>query len=155
MIFKTREDIEAPAEHVFKCVTDFVGFERSALRRGIEVNRLDKNPTPAEGSIWDIGFAFRGKTRKGRAKLAAMERPHGMLIEFKSGGIEGRSVIELVPLSIERTRLFVAIELTPTSLPSRLMIQSLKLAKGRMDKRFKSRVAHFTKDMEEAYQSRV
>lgn len=155
MIFKTREDIAAPIDYVYARVTDFSGFERSALRRGIDVRRTDQNPVATEGSVWRIAFAFRGKQRKAEAKLTACERPNGLLIDFQSGGIKGRSVIELVPLSIERTRLSVAVELSPTSLGARLMIQSLRLARGNMEKRFKSRVADFAEELEEAYRSRV
>jgi hypothetical protein len=39
--------------------------------------------------------------------------------------------------------LFVSLDLQPTTLSSRLLIQSLKFAKGNLTKRFKTRVFEF------------
>ena len=44
MKFSTREDIEAPVDHVFAEVSDFAGFERRALRHGADITRLDEGP---------------------------------------------------------------------------------------------------------------
>ena len=60
MKFSTKEDIEAPLDHVFARLTDFDGLERSALRRGAEVTRVDTQAKAAGGSIWDATFDTTG-----------------------------------------------------------------------------------------------
>jgi hypothetical protein len=42
----------------------------------------------------------------------------------------------------------VVFELTPRTLTSRLFLQSLRLARSRVDRRFEQRVAQFTTDVE-------
>lgn len=151
MKFSTREDIEAPIDHVYGRVTDFGGFERQALRRGGEIRRLDNAPSPQVGSAWDVSFQFRGKDRKMVANLVQLDEPSVMQIDTEAAGIDGETKVELVALSRTRTRLAVTMELKPKSLSARLLIQSLKLAKSNLSRKFKLRVSEFAEDTENRY----
>lgn len=151
MQFSTKEDIEAPIDFVFQRVTDFAAFERAALRRGMDVARQDRNPGLAEGAHWKAAFTFRGKSRTADVMVAKLDPPNEMQVAFISGGIEGVSQIELVPLSRSRTRLSVVIEMFPRSITARLLLQSLKLAKASLTAKFKGRVAGFAADIEEKF----
>ena len=151
MRFSTREDIEAPIEHVFGAVTDFDGFERQALRRGAEVQRHDTYGKPGVGSEWQLKFTFRGKKRDVNARMTEFEAPNGFRAETGSGGIEGLVSMDLVALSPRRTRMQMSIDLTPKSLSARLLVQSLKFAKGNLNKKFSNRVWQFAQDVENKY----
>lgn len=151
MKFKTREDIGAPIDYVFGAVTDFEGFERQALRRGAEVKRLDVLPAPGKGMAWDIAFPFRGKRREMQSELVAFEAPHQMLFDNRVTGMSGHLGVELLALSRARTRLVLEIELRPETLAARLLVQSMKLARGALDKRLQVRVAEFAKAVEDRY----
>ncbi len=70
MKFKSKEDLDAPIEKVFELLADFERHERSALRRGIEVSRVDSLKAPGVGARWDAQFRFRGKPRRQRSKLS-------------------------------------------------------------------------------------
>ena len=41
MRFTTKQDIEAPLDFVYNTMIDFEAWERSAMRRGAEVERTD------------------------------------------------------------------------------------------------------------------
>ena len=58
---------------------------------------------------------------------------------------------DLVALSRSRTRIMVALDLKPQNLSARLLVQSLKLAKNALTKKFKKRVGDYAKDMDERY----
>ncbi|KAA9005263.1 SRPBCC family protein [Histidinibacterium aquaticum] len=148
MKFSDREDIEAPIETVFAAVMDFEGFERAALRRGAQVQREDPPGGPGAGTRWTVKFVFRGKRREVLATMTDFEPPSGLVVSFTSGGIEGLTTIDLVQLSPGRTRVSVAVTLKPGTLSARLMIQSLKLAKSNLDRRFKARVADWASEIE-------
>lgn len=153
MRFTTREEIEAPIDHVFGRLSDFAHLERMIMRRGVEVSR-DNPGAPVEvGTRWTIGFKFRGKPRSAEIVLAKIQPPIGHLITFESGGIGGESQIELTPLSPTRTRLMVRLELTPQTLAARLLLQSIKLAKTNLNQRFKTRIADLAEDIETDYSS--
>lgn len=150
MKFSTREDIEAPIAHVFAQVSDFAGFERSALRRGADVRRLDRGPFQT-GSQWDAAFKFRGRDRKMQLTLTMLDAPEMYQLEARSDGLICETLVELVALSPRRTRLSVMMNLQPRSLTARVLLQSMKLAKGKLTKRFKARVLEFAEDIEDDY----
>ena len=151
MKFGTSEDIEAPIEHVFGAITDFSAFERAALRRGAEMQRVDSAPSPGVGMEWLLKFVFRGKPREMRLKVTEFSPPQGYVLELLSASIAGHGTLDLVALTPARTRLKVALEIEARSLTGRLMVQSLKLARGNLSRRFDLRVAEFAADVEDRY----
>jgi hypothetical protein len=77
-----------------------------------------------------------------------MHAPTDVVIDLASNGLDGKTTVELVALSPQRTRLSVSIDLSAKSLSARLLLQSLKLAKSNLTNRFKKRVAEFSKGIE-------
>ncbi|UXX84598.1 SRPBCC family protein [Roseovarius pelagicus] len=151
MKFSTREDVEAPIEFVFDQVSDFAMLERLALRRGAEVQRVDDKPQNGAGMLWNTAFELRGKRRKMQLELTEYDPPSGMCFVATSSALNCEMVLDLVALSRGRTRMSMEMELKPQTLSSRLMVQSLKLAKSNMTKRFEARAASFARDMEDKY----
>ena len=149
MILTAQEDIEAPIEQVFAQLSDFDGIERQAMRRGVEVQRSGDVDAPVvAGTAWEVVFTFRGKPRDARITLAEYSAPEKLVFDTVSGGLETRALIDCVALSRGRTRISLHSELMPKTLSARLLVQSLKLAKGGVDKRFRRRAAGFAKDLE-------
>ncbi|KNG94271.1 SRPBCC family protein [Pseudaestuariivita atlantica] len=146
MNFLAKEDIEAPIDQVFGMLTDFDAIERAALWRGIDVKR-QAGPV-AVGLTWDLKFTFRGKDRAAHLKLTEFDAPNGVAFDSDSGGIEAEGRIDLVALSRSRTRMTTHVELEAKTLSARLLLQSLKLAKSNLNKRFKLRLANFAKEIE-------
>ena len=151
MKFSTNEDIEAPIDAVFDMLCDFEMFERSAMRRGAEVQRTDKLSAPGVGMTWDAVFELRGKRRQVAIEMVSFDRPNEMVLESRSQGLLGVMTIELVALSRNRTRIGVSFDIKPLNLSARLLVQSLKLAKTSLTKKFKVRMAEYAKNMEDRY----
>ena len=151
MKFSTREDIEAPIDFVFEQLTNFQFFERSALRRGAEVQRVDTLSSPGVGMAWDIAFKLRGKMRDLKMELTSLDVPNGLVLSSRSTAMGGNLVVDLVALSKGRTRMSADIELKPINLSSRLLVQSLKLARSNLTGRYKLRVAEFARDLEDRF----
>lgn len=151
MKFSAIEDIEAPIEVVFTAVSDFDGFERAALRRGARVQKVERKSTLGALHSWDIEAKLRGKMRKIKTDVTEYDKPSQIRLKTETNGMMGDTVIELVALSRNRTRLIVGMELTSHSLSARLMLQTLKLAKGKLTKRYRNRIAKFATDIEDRY----
>ncbi|WP_421701435.1 SRPBCC family protein [Aliiroseovarius sp.] len=151
MKLSTREDIAAPIEAVFAELSDFDGFERAALRRGAEVMRTDGNGAVGVGMTWRAQFPFRNRERVADLKLMEFDRPNGMKVFSKISGVEAEIVVDLVALSRSRTRMSMSVDMRPKSIPARLMIQSMKLAKTSLTKRFQKRVADYASVIEDRH----
>ena len=153
MKLATREDIEAPIEAVFEQLSDFDGFERAALRRGADVVRVDSLALPGPGMAWKAAFDFRGRERQAEIKLTSYDTPNSMAFLVLSSGFDIDTTVELVAMSRSRTRMNLAVSAKPNTIPARLMLQSLKLARTNMVKRFRRRVGDFAADLEERCQT--
>lgn len=153
MKFSTKEDIDAPIDAVFDMLCEFDTFERAAMRRGAEVQRVDNLSTPATGMKWQAAFDMRGKRREIQIDMTKFERPTEMKLATTSPGLTGDMMFELMALSRSRTRIIVTLEVKPQNLSARLLVQSLKLAKTSLTKKYKQRVGEYTKSMEERYQT--
>jgi len=148
MKFSAREDIEAPIEQVFREASNFEGFERAALRRGARVQRTDRKSFPTTTLAWEIAFLFRGRQRDLLAELTELDAPNRLVVCSDSGGMDGALVVELVALSRNRTRLSAELEFRPRTLSSRLLVQTLRMAKSKLTQRYKLRVAKFAAQVE-------
>ncbi|PVA11159.1 hypothetical protein DC366_05215 [Pelagivirga sediminicola] len=155
MKFEAREDIEAPIDYVFSQVSDFAALERSLLRRGADIQRTADVTPPAAGIVWDTAFDMRGKRRQMQLELTGYEPPSMMQFKASSKSLNSDFVVELVALSRGRTRLSLAAELKPQNLSARLMVQSLKLARTNVARRFDMRVATFAQELEDRYMRRA
>lgn len=153
MELSTREDIDAPQDWVWSRITDHQAFEKIALRRGAELQRQDRGTGFVAGAAWTLSFHFRGRDRTVEARLAQVTPPDGWTAHLSSAGIDGTVRVELVEMSRSRTRMIVTTEMTARTLSARLMLQSFKLAKAGMLKRFRERIAAFAADLEERYKA--
>lgn len=151
MQFVNKEDIEAPIDFVFARVTDFAGFERSALRRGADVQRLDTLSRPGIGMSWAITFGYRGKPRTVEAKVVSFDPPNGLILDATSAGLDGVCTVDLVPLSRLRTRLSLTLEVKARTLPARILLQTLKVARGSVVRKIRNRLTDFAEATEDRY----
>lgn len=148
MKLSTREDIEAPIEQVFAAISDAEGYEKLMTQRGAEIKRLNPNQEMGLGAGWDVAFRFRGRGRQLQAKVSEFEPNQALTVDTVSNGFDGAMNIKLVALSRGRTRAIVAIEIRPKTLASRLLIQSMKLAKKSITQRLSDKVAEFARNIE-------
>ena len=151
MKFSTNEDIEAPVEAVFDMFCDFESFERSAMRRGAEVQRVDDLVKPGVGMTWRAAFRMRGKPRQIELEMVTFDRPNEIALASISSGMVGAMGFQMIALARQRTRVRAELELKPLNISSRLLIQSLRLAKKSLNQKFKWHVADYARGMEDRY----
>lgn len=151
MQFSAKEDIDAPIGYVFAQLTDYRSFERAALRRGADVRRLDDLPSPGLGMAWEVSFTMRGRRRDIQMELTQVDAPNTLVLSSRSPAMGGSFVIDLVALSKSRTRMSMNLDLKPANLSTRLLVQSMKLARGRITKRYRNLILNLAKELAERH----
>ncbi|MGB4826936.1 MAG: SRPBCC family protein [Paracoccaceae bacterium] len=155
MKLTTRQDIEAPLDFVYARLTDFDHFERMAMRRGAEIERTDRLKTPGVGMAWRLRFVYRVKQRTMLVRFADAEPGSHLTWAFDSASLEGAALIELVSLSARRTRMSIAAEARPKTLAARLVLQSLRLAKGRLQRKLDVSAGQLANMVEEQFRASI
>jgi carbon monoxide dehydrogenase subunit G len=148
MKFSTREDVAAPMDYVFARLSDFDRFEKAALRRGAEVARTDRLQAPGPGMVWRVAFDWRGRRRQAVVELAEHVEPSRLLFDFTGRAFAGTLAVSMIALSPRRTRVITELDFRPRTMTARLVIQSLRLTRGRQNRRFKERIAAFAREVE-------
>ena len=150
MKLTTKLDVEAPLDFVYGYLSDFDQFERMALRRGA---KLEVEGPEAVGRIWRIRFKAKGKLRAINLQLTHLLPEAVIGLSLDSSLFAGLSQIDMLRLGSTKTRLVMAVDFRPKTLAARIFIQSLKLARGRVQKRLDKRAAKLAKLIEEQWRA--
>ena len=153
MKFVAVEDIAAPIDTVWARVSDIDRFESRLGGRVSDLSRSPEGPA-VPGTRWTGRAEVMGKSRKVEVTLAQMTVPTLLVATAGTEGMAVTLTAALEALGPSRTRLTVTTEAAARSLAARLMLQSVKLARQSLAKRYKSRVADFA-SMVEAQRRRV
>jgi carbon monoxide dehydrogenase subunit G len=149
MRISAKQDVEASLAQVWAILSDFDGWERAALRRGAEVTRNDSHRRVTLGSEWSLRFIHRGRSRSVQLGLTRLDPPHHIELHLRSAAIEGDLRIELIEMAARRTRLHVVTDLKPLNLGARLYLQSLRLARNRVERKYHDRIAFLAREIEQ------
>ncbi|MGB3148498.1 MAG: hypothetical protein WBA91_12180 [Paracoccaceae bacterium] len=140
MKLSTRTDLDLSAEALFAALTDERYFEQIARRNGVTVTRHGPEPQMGPGSGWEITFPHRGKTRRLTSALKRIEPPHTLEFSGESSGFDLALDMRLLPMSADSTRIIAAIDIRPRTFGARIILQTLKIGKGRLESRFNARL---------------
>lgn len=138
MKFSTRCDTEIPAPALFEAVADPARFERMLRRRGASVSR---KASDSVGTAWDVGFDWRGRAHDLSLEVTRLQPSERLSMAGQSESLEVIIDMTVVALSKTRARLIVETELRPRNMRARLMLQTAKLGKSQLDRKFARRIS--------------
>ncbi len=153
MKFRNDVDVSVPIELVFKEASDFTAIEKLAIRRGLDIQRLDTLSTTGPGMVWDVAFEFRGKQREMDVELTQFDAPDEMKLVSRSSAFKGTMVLEFLALSRTQTRVSVELEMKPQNLTARLMMQSIKIMRSNLMKKLRKRMNEWARGIENRHKA--
>ena len=151
MKFKVSEDVDAPQEMVWARFTDFSGFEEDARGRGAILNRVGNWTQTVQGVEWRGEVTVRGKSRPITAKVTQLVPQELCVVDSRIGGMNCHQEIIFVPLSTTVTRVALMLDLSADTLTARLLLQTMKLARGRVLQNLQGVLARQGNAVEAAY----
>jgi hypothetical protein len=155
MKLTAKTDLEVPAAFVFATLIDHTSWEREAVRSGVEVERPPGSPDSGVGASWRIRGHFRGKPRNVLVTVDEQTPDQRLGLVMDSPSIEGISRVEVLVLSPRRSRLRVDLEVKPKTLAARLFINTMRLAKGRVQARFERGVGNLGARIKDRFDRQV
>lgn len=141
-------DIEAPRDAVFARLVDVDHWERTALRRGADVQRVESGSGTVQGMSWRATYSFRGKRRDVTVTLDRVAPGQSIHILAVGTALEAKTNVDLTELTPRRTRVTVSVDLAARTLTARLFLQSLRLAQGRVKQKFANQIGKLAQDVE-------
>lgn len=139
MKLNTREYVEAPLAFVYSRLADSEAWEGLARRRGADVVRTHNPAGP--GLEWNVRFPWRGKFREADLTLVKEMAEEGLIVLVRSAPAQGEIAVSLAPAGQTRTLVMVSAEVKPVTMAARLVIQSLRLGRAKLQRRLDQSVA--------------
>ncbi|MBL4751633.1 MAG: SRPBCC family protein [Amylibacter sp.] len=143
MDFESKQDIKASADHVFAQLADFDFYESYAMRVGAQVERQDNFTQPQAGMRWNVKGHFRGKDRTVELTLDSYRPSDTISYICKAKSLDAVVKFDVIPLSHTETRLRAIVTVQAKGLSARIALQSAKLAKKTLDRKFDTRMRDF------------
>ena len=148
MKFSNRVDVAVPADTLFERLTDIPALENAAFKKGVEMRRLDSLTQKGAGMSWDVGFRLRGKPRQMIVDVTRYDAPLRIDYSGTSAGFEVTLVLEFTALAPRRSRMATVLEIKPRTLGGRLLLQSARLGRANLNRRYDERIKSFLRDLE-------
>lgn len=148
MQLNATEILTGHIEEVFDELADFARAERAAMDRGISVERLDALGAPDAGVKWKIGFFARGRDREAEMEVTKFTRPTLIRYEGQVGGLVFETNVACRVADSNATEVTVSTKLRAKSMSARVLLQSLKIARRRVQKRFRKSIRTLLREVE-------
>ncbi|MGB0660833.1 MAG: hypothetical protein ACPGNV_11720 [Mangrovicoccus sp.] len=136
-------DAPYPQSQTYAALADFDALTASLTPRGFEVTQTAEGDTDGVGKAWKIAFGFRGVHREIAVEVIEATPETGFVLRGNSEGLVVTMSIALAGLENGRCRVSVVAEAAAETFTARLLLQSLRLARAKIQPKFDSRVAAF------------
>lgn len=153
MKFKVSEDIDAPQPFVFAHLTDFTTLEADLRGRGARLDRVGGWIESAEGVAWEGEVTVREKPRAVAARITSYAPHETCVVDSTIGGMQCHYELNFIALSPQVTRVAAVLDLSAKTMTARLLLQTLKLARGRVLQRLQAMLARQGNAAEAAYRA--
>ncbi|MGB3556327.1 MAG: SRPBCC family protein [Jannaschia sp.] len=146
MHFSASQDVAAPIDAVWACLTDPDWLEARVGARVADLTQVPAGPIAA-GTVWTGQASIAGRTHSAEVRVTSMEAPRRMVLEGRTGGLRADLVAELRVLSPVATRLTLTTDVSANTLSAKLMLKTAGLAQGSLSEGYDARIARLGEEI--------
>lgn len=143
MKFSTRLDADVPAQVFYDHVCDFGRAQRLLSRSNVVMRRLSPAEASGVGICWYIDFRWQRRDRRLRLDVTDYDRPERLSLRGGSDQFQIAIDMVVVALARNRSRLLFDFNVKPLNMRARLLIQTARLGRARLQRRFDRVVKEF------------
>lgn len=155
MKLSCQQDVDAPADFVLAQITDFEGWERAAMRRGVDVARTDTLARPGPGMEWASTFRYRGRDRRVTVRVDRVTAEGQVGFVITAATADGTLNVEVLAMAASRARMLISVEVKPKTFAAKLFVQSLRLARARVERKLAQRARMLADEIEARHRGKA
>ncbi|MBM2577365.1 hypothetical protein JQC91_13735 [Jannaschia sp. Os4] len=145
------EACAVPVDRAVAAMTAYDAWEAAIGRRAPSMERVTEGPI-REGTAWRTTLSLLGAERHIESALRSVERSGdgGVVLRFDgtAQGVRADVLSRAVPLGPDRCRIEVEVEMTGESLPGKLLLKGLSVARGPVEDRLARGLRRFARNVE-------
>ena len=149
------QEINAPIDFVFWYLADFETHIATAAGYGAEVERIDSGAEITVGAKWSAQARIRGKDRQFDVEMVDFRPTQSLEFTIVSNNAVIDLSMSLSPAGPSKTQAKLVAKSRAKSIAARLLLQSAKLAKNSINRRFDLRVRDLMGRIEDDYSETV
>ncbi len=143
--------INVPQAFAFEKATDFARFEREGFGKLSPFEPRSEIKAPGIGARWRTSSEFQGRPRRFSLELFKLDGPEAMVLGNKSEKYDIEAHFLFKEIGEEETEFTFHLDAKAQSITAKLILQTIQLARGRIEKSMQTEFEKMALNMEEAF----
>ena len=145
--------INVPQAFAFERSTDFERFEAEGFGNLAMFEPRSEIRAPKIGARWRTAAEFQGRPRRFSLELFELDAPKKLVLGNKSEKYDIEAHFNFVELDAEKTEFTFKLDAKANSITAKLILQTIQLARSRIEKSMQEDFDEMGQRMEAAYQA--
>lgn len=146
-----KSTINVPQKFAFARATDFEKFELEGFGKLSRFEPVSDICAPEIGTRWRTSSEFQGRPRRFSLEILALEPHEALVLGNKSEKYDIEAHFGFAEIGPEETGFTFNLAAKAQSITARLILQTIQLARGRIEKSMQSDFQTMAQRMEEAF----
>lgn len=128
-------------------LTDFEALTHAMRANHIKVIWFRAGWPDGSETKWKLAFGFKGVHREVLAQITRVDKGHSYVVETDSDGVQAQVSVAVAAAEEGKARVTYTVDLSGQTVAARVMVQSLRLARGTLQDKLHGRLVGLTREL--------